>query len=347
MGRKRKKENQWMPEHVCIKKNRYVYTQYLGTENGKIKFAREIVLGKVDKLSKADVWKNYEEALGVETNITVKLLLDKYLKSEQFSLLATRTQNDYQRYYNIITEKQLKNGVFGRVLAEKVKPSSIRKYLDKRACENAPIAANKEIGFLSSAFSWGFERDFVTRNPCIGVRRNKRNRRQYYVNDDDYQYALSLATPAYLPLLMELAYLCRLRKSEVLMLTIAAIKENGLDVERIKGSKGSLILWTDRLRTAVDAAKQLPVKIKYNHAEALPLLHDQYGAPITINAVDSAWKRLMKKIKNTGGNPFWIHDLKRKAVSDFKGDKQKASGHRDPKMLIIYDVLPDEIAATR
>ena len=43
---------------------------------------------------------------------------------------------------------------------------------------------------------------------------------------------------------------------------------------------------------------------------------------------------------------FTLHDLKRKGVSDFQRDKLAASGHRSPKMLQIYDVLPATVAPT-
>lgn len=37
---------------------------------------------------------------------------------------------------------------------------------------------------------------------------------------------------------------------------------------------------------------------------------------------------------------FTFHDLKRKGVTDTKGNKQEASGHRNAAMLNIYDVKP-------
>jgi hypothetical protein len=38
---------------------------------------------------------------------------------------------------------------------------------------------------------------------------------------------------------------------------------------------------------------------------------------------------------------FALHDLKRRGITDTTGtraDKQEASGHRDPKMMDIYDL---------
>jgi hypothetical protein len=37
-------------------------------------------------------------------------------------------------------------------------------------------------------------------------------------------------------------------------------------------------------------------------------------------------------------NHFTFHDLKRKGISDTEGDKMKASGHRSPEMINVFDV---------
>lgn len=55
----------------------------------------------------------------------------------------------------------------------------------------------------------------------------------------------------------------------------------------------------------------------------------------------------MSNLVANGGEQFTSQDLKRKGVSDFAGDKLKASGHRVPKMLEIYGVKIDEVESTR
>jgi hypothetical protein len=42
-------------------------------------------------------------------------------------------------------------------------------------------------------------------------------------------------------------------------------------------------------------------------------------------------------MKDSGMEPFTFHDLKAKGVSDAKGDKLKASGHKSHRMLNTYD----------
>ncbi len=45
------------------------------------------------------------------------------------------------------------------------------------------------------------------------------------------------------------------------------------------------------------------------------------------------------------GERFTLHDLKAKGITDSK-DKAKAGGHKDPKMIAVYDRLPIDVEAT-
>lgn len=64
----------------------------------------------------------------------------------------------------------------------------------------------------------------------------------------------------------------------------------------------------------------------------------------------SAWTRLKKKMVTVGIEPFNFHDLKAAGVSDVEGtdeDRLDASGHRDRKMLKVYDRKKHTVKATR
>ena len=63
--------------------------------------------------------------------------------------------------------------------------------------------------------------------------------------------------------------------------------------------------------------------------------------------VQIAWQRLMNSAVARGlKERFTLHDLKRKGVSDFQGNKLGASDHLYPPMLQLYDVLPATVAPT-
>lgn len=51
--------------------------------------------------------------------------------------------------------------------------------------------------------------------------------------------------------------------------------------------------------------------------------------------------------EKAGIAPFNFHDLKAAGVSDYDGDKLAASGHKDAKMLKVYDRKKIEVDATK
>jgi len=54
----------------------------------------------------------------------------------------------------------------------------------------------------------------------------------------------------------------------------------------------------------------------------------------------------MKKAMGQGIERFTFQDLKAKGVSDFEGDKKKASGHKSESMVAVYDRKLTEVDST-
>lgn len=70
---------------------------------------------------------------------------------------------------------------------------------------------------------------------------------------DVYMAALAYARgnyPVYLWVAMELAFLCRLSGIETITLTEAHATEEGIQTNRRKNSRDTLVLWSPRLRAA-------------------------------------------------------------------------------------------------
>ena len=61
---------------------------------------------------------------------------------------------------------------------------------------------------------------------------------------------------------------------------------------------------------------------------------------------DTFSKRFRALVIEAGVESFTFHDLKAKGVSDFEGDKKKASGHKSEAMVRIYDRKRIEVDAT-
>lgn len=339
MGRKRKNpQDNRLPPNVYAAKGRYVYRK---SEGGKL--GKETVLCRTDA-PLSELWKAYEDMGKAEQpQRTLAWLMAQYLDSANFLRLAPRTQKDYRGYAERIGQTKLANGdVFGSIEINRITRGTMQRYHDRRA-KDAPTQANRNVKFLSSCWEWALNRDLAKENPCKGLELAKETPKTIYVNDGAYQFVLGFAAReyAYLPIIMELAYLCRMRTSEVLDLTRADILQEGLMVRRRKGSRDTITEWTPRLRAAVDAALALPRKVALIRSEKNHLIPGKTGGRMLETTVQTAWDRMIKRALTAGlTQRFSLHDLKAKGVTDTEGDKQTASGHRTRQMVDVYDRLP-------
>lgn len=341
-GRPRKPENRALPAYVYLSKGRYVWREY---HDGRI--VREVVLAPASA-SMSTIWEKYEQIAEGPKN-TFRWLAELYLKSSQYQEKSPKTRKDYAYYHENVINAPVKGGKFGDVSLAKITPGVVRKYLDKRSDKSGPVLANREVAYMSVVFSWGYERDLVKQNPCKGVRRNTEKERTRYVEDWEYSYVYAKA-PNNVKAAMEIMYLCRLRKIEVLSLTRRDMKPEGLLCKRTKGSKTQMVPWSDRLRAAVNLALSENTKAV---TQTEYILRGRDGNKVRSSSFDTAWQRLIAKCmwseKTQEGlkESFTPHDLKAKGVSDFEGDKRKASGHKDPRMTERYDRKLEEVPPTR
>lgn len=333
--RRRHRDNEKLPPYVYLKKGRYVLEVY---DKGTKKRTESRLCAGTATLS--EIWQAYEAKTKDRTG-SFQWLSGKYQKSSDFKRLSRNTQRDYEGAHRRVCAMKLKGDLsLGEIPLRAWTPGLVQKFLDKRG-DQAPVTANREKAYISRVFSWGAARDYVTANPAKSVSRIPEHARTRYVTDAEYATALEHAAESgspYLVPIIELAYLLRARLAEVLDLRRENCQPDGLLLKRRKGSKDSFNDWTPRLRDAVIAAKAL-------HGNIL----SQYLVPgydrgrMRESTVQSAWQRLKKH----HGIDWNIHDLKAKGVTDTSENKLAASGHRDPRMLAVYDRLPGRVKPTR
>lgn len=83
----------------------------------------------------------------------------------------------------------------------------------------------------------------------------------------------------------------------------------------------------------------------YRYGAVIP---DEKGRKIRYDAFHDAWEAaIAKAVKSDGIEPFRSHDLKRKGVTDAKGDKLAASGPQSTATLNIYDKSVSEVGPTK
>lgn len=95
----------------------------------------------------------------------------------------------------------------------------------------------------------------------------------------------SIFTPA-----MEITFLCRARHGDIFNLNQSDMKDDGLYINRTKGSIAEITLWNDRLKKAVKLAKS-----HNKNTLSQYLIHRKDGRAYTKNALDSAWQRVINK----------------------------------------------------
>jgi integrase len=221
--------------------------------------------------------------------------------------------------------------------------------------EESASRANKELAYIKRIFSWAYEYEKIKTNPTIGVKKLLVKARQHYAEDEDYQFMLKIAVASpywYAPVCMEIAYLCRMRLSEVLDMTDANELPTGLLIKRRKGSRDNITAWNDRLKTAwqtaVTTRNQILSQRKQPHPfrpeDRFVFISERTGDPIQVSSLKTAIGRITTTAQTEADRlgiqwtRFTFRDLKRKGVSDTPGNKQDASGHRNASMLNIYDV---------
>ncbi len=294
-----------------------------------------------------EIWQAFNAITDTRANTFRSLSLD-FQKSPTWAELSAATHKDYINCHNAICERKTSTGKLGDAPLHSWSPGLVRKYRDKRA-EESRSRANKELSYIARVFAWGYEYEKVKSNPARGISKLKTAPRQHYVAEPDYKTAIDCAAKSgspYMAPAMEIAYLCRMRLAEVLDLTDANELPDGLLVSRRKGSKDNITRWTPRLRAAINDAKRIRLERMNKNRHPMPIKPEQryffvgvHSGRLRESTFQTAWQRLMKypAIKQK----FTFHDLKRRGISDTKGDKLAASGHRDLAMLRIYDVTPD------
>lgn len=321
-----KRRSDKLPPYVYKRKSRYELRVYVG----KNQPMKAVYLCQPDAPI-SEVWQAYER-LQHEKVINLRWLLNEYRQSPQFKKLSATTQRDRFAMIDRIIAYKMKSGkAFGEAEIKRITSGSLRKYLDARERDKAPVSGNRELAIISVAWNWALERDMtLLTNPCQVVKPNQEQARTRYVSEDEYQ-AVYDAAPRYIKQGMELAYLCRMRRIEIINATRAQILKEGFDTKRGKGSRDAITEWSDRLSEAVKPSEGV---------SSIYILHNDNGQKITEHAFKSAWRRLQAKMPKLGVEKFNFHDIKAKGVSDVIGgddEKMDASGHKDRKTMLKYD----------
>ena len=295
VGRKRK-ANKHLPRRVYIEGGTY----YFRVQNKK-----RVRLGK----TLADAMAAWAELIEPDAGSlkTMSDVFDRY-KLEVMPRKKSQTAIYAFKYLAF---------VFGDMPPRDVKPRHVYAYMYERA-KKAPGGVLKEVGLLSHILTKCIEWGVVESNPCFQVSRKSylRNPRHRYVTDDEYKAVYELANER-VQIVMDLAVLTGLRRSDILGLTRASLTDDGILVKpgKTEDSSGKtlLILWSDELRDVVERAKKLKPQVRQ------PLVCNRQGKAYNGNGFNSMWQRLIRKAfdeEKVISSRFQFRDLRAKSATD-------------------------------
>ena len=319
----------------------------------------------------AELHKIMELRNGIDRE-SLSYLCREYHASAKFKRLEAKTQTSYTWSRDVLLNIPTKlNKPLGELAVRKFTPALVQVIVDRIADEGTPSKAAHALRYLRLVMQWGRNRGFLDSNPAMGVEapaeRKQRRLPSHEVMQRLIERARELgqlkrgqknAVPPHLCLVMELAYLCRLRGIEVVTLTDANELPDGVLTNRRKGSRDNVVTWTPRLRAVWEAAKARRAQIWEDRKTVEPtkpelrfIITAEHGGPLGKSGLDTAWQRFIRNAIEAGviteEQRFGLHDLKRRGITDTPGtraDKQEASGHRDESMLDIYDLSVPKVA---
>ncbi|WP_065257760.1 site-specific integrase [Pseudomonas bananamidigenes] len=315
-------------------------------------------------VSLAELHQIMDEASNVDRG-TLRYVCEQFHLSDRYKKLASKTHDDYCYSRDVLLNIPTKLGKpLGDLAVKKFTAALVQRIVDRIADEGTPSKAAHALRYLRRVLQWGRNRGFLEVNPALGIEApiERKQRRLPRLNVMDVLIDRATARgrlarnepggcPEYLASVMELAYLCRLRGIEVVTLTDANELQEGILTNRRKGSRDNIVRWTPRLRTVWEGAKALRAKVWERRKTPIPIAASKrfiivasHGGPLRKTSLDTAWQRFITLAIADGNidpeDRFALHDLKRRGITDTTGtraDKQEASGHRDAKMMDVYD----------
>lgn len=336
MPRNREKKTRNLPADVYIERGRYVYRPYLGVKNGKRQFGKREIIGP-ETLPISQVYA-FLESMEENEDMTLAHLLDDFKESSYFKKQNANYQYTKGLYIEKLKEETDERGkVYSDYPLEEFQVATMSRLLD-----NFQGSRGHARKTLIAAWSWGRRNvDNMPPSPLSEVEKEPRNSRaDVYVTDEEYEAVYELADP-YWKALMEFAYICRARRSEITKMHQDQLLESGVELRRTKGSWDEITLWTPRLKNALAMLDEHNNGIRYENVFGAPNKYKGKGpkpVPGTLipkNTLDKQWQKLMKKAREAGVlKKHWVfHDLKGKGVTDHK---ELISGHKTLSAKQVY-----------
>lgn len=255
--------------------------------------------------------------------------------------MAPRTARDYAKDSVLLKES------FGHLEIAHLEPHHIVTYRDARA-ETAPRHVHNELACLSAAMTYAVELGRIARNPCLEVRRPRKQRRERLITHDEYLevYGVSIAS---------------VRRAMVLALRTLAIPADLLALgprNLVRQPDGTRVLRFQRGKTGVWVEVKVQGELAQLVDEALAapvvratFVHTASGDPYTRDGIGAMFRRYCDK-KHANVADFGLRDLRAKGATDmYRAGMpirhiQRLLGHKSVLTTEIYlkSLIPEAVA---
>lgn len=199
--------------------------------------------------------------------------------------LAPSTQKQYVYFlFGILTN------TFGHLMPSEIDDGVIAQYLERRKKAGAGTCGNRERACLSSVFEYAMRQGWAKRNPCRGVRRNKERPSKVRIESADLAQSIDRA-PAHFARVLQFGYLTGAREQDIINMSMADVKPEGIEYTESKTGKEVSIGWTPTLRRLVREILEARAKLDPPPAHD-QLLTNRFGKPLTMWGITSNIRRL-------------------------------------------------------
>lgn len=326
MSPKRNKDNKW-PPRVTFKNGSFYFLKPI-IRNTKTT-AQWINLGKTE----AEMYKRYGEMKSDGAGV-MAAIIQRYRETILITK-AVNTQNSQTKQLERLTK------AFGHMRPTDIRPTHIAQYHDIVG-QTAPYQANRELALITHVLKYAVRWGYIDDNPAREIQRHPEHARTRYVSHDEFAAVHKIA-PAWVQILMDLAYCTGQRRADLLSLQRNQLTDAGLLITQSKTGKKLLIEWSQNLRDIINRALN---ELSVSGIHSVYVICDNSGQRRRDAAFTTAWTRLMNKCLDEGAieSKYQFRDIRAKAGSDSDG---KHLGHQSEATLKRhYKRLPEHVKPT-
>lgn len=204
--------------------------------------------------------------------------------------------------------------VFASMRPEDVEPTDVYSFRDLVMGKHGVVQANNHLALLKHIFVKAIEWGATKTHPARDVKKIPVLQRTRDVSDEDFALVYAQATET-LQVAMDLVLLTGMSRADVLALTRAQCREDGIHYTRQKtirkAPRKMIVSWTPELEAVISRAKKIKPEFRHH------IVATRSGKQFSPSGFSTLWQRTMVAAVDAGlEERFHFHDLRAKSATD-------------------------------